>query len=180
MSKRDRIQNKHEKEQAQVQIVLGAKPRTVPLMVPNLPVIDIGYAAQQKAIEEARNAPKKAMMKEVNKQVMERWEWLMKNEIVVMLWVIHKIYGAGYYKLLEFVKDYRPIAEELTRYYEHDYQDKECIPLFAQALRLETGVDMLHIDEQVNEIFHSGKKFTPYSKKFEKRWTNDQYDKEEK
>jgi hypothetical protein len=92
------------------------------------------------------NRERKAFEREINRQTGENVRKLALNLQALVLWGLHQKYGMGKKKLLDFQKDFRPMIEELQKYYEADDADQtEFICMY--KLKNEVGIDVEELEE---------------------------------
>ena len=92
------------------------------------------------------NRARKAFEREINRQTGENVRKLALNLQALVLWGMHQKYGWGKKKLLDFQKDFRPLIEELQKYYEAEDADQtEFICLY--KLKNEVGIDVEELEE---------------------------------
>ena len=92
------------------------------------------------------NRERKAFEREINRQTGENVRKLALNLQALVLWGLHQKYGWGKKKLLDFQKDFRPLIEELQKYYEAEDADQtEFICLY--KLKNEVGIDVKELEE---------------------------------
>lgn len=89
---------------------------------------------------------RKALHQEINRQTGENVRKLALNLQALVLWSLHQKYGMGKKKLLDFQKDFRPMIEELQKYYEaDDAEQTEFICMY--KLKNEVGIDVGELEE---------------------------------
>lgn len=102
------------------------------------------FNSREALVSAALNGPgKKAMDKEIDRQLLERLTELEHDIDAAVLWALHVSCGFGPKRLIKFFKDLVEIEEEMRRRFE----DEDC---YAERMKLkEMGVDVIALRKEV-------------------------------
>ena len=137
MSKGNRNRDKRKTDDAKVAAAFAQKlPLAAPLRVPGQAPMPMSAATL------AGELPAKALKRKIGEALADANEEFYAMELACILWALHKYAGWGKKKLTDFTLHYRPIVEELTKFYGYEYLAEEAPFACERALREEVGIDV--------------------------------------
>lgn len=137
MSKGNRNRDKRKADDSKVAAAFAQKlPLAAPLRVPGQAPMPMTAATL------ADELPAAALKREIAKRLAKSSEDFYAAELACILWALHKYAGWGRKKLLDFTRQYRPIVQELTDYYEYQYESTDAPFACVKALKDELGIDI--------------------------------------
>lgn len=98
-------------------------------------------AEEQAAAKEymGTEVSQKALNKEINEELVKANDRFYKDEVSVILWVLHQLTGWGAIRLKRYFDTYTPAWEELKRHYQVSDDD---VPWITKKLLKDIGVDL--------------------------------------
>ena len=140
MSKGTRNRDKRKADDAKVAAAFAQKlPLAAPLRVPGQAPMPMSAATL------ADELPAAALKRELSKRLVAANEQFYEAELSCILYALHIYAGWGKRKLLDFVRCYRPIVQQLTDYYAYDYSSSDASYACTAALKNELGIDVAEL-----------------------------------